>query len=46
MTGIDEKEPPESRPPFLSRWQNVYVALLIQLAVLVAIFYVIARWAS
>lgn len=45
MANSDD-EAPESRPPFLGSWQNVYVALLIQLAVLVAIFYGVARWAS
>lgn len=46
MTSPDEEEPPESHPPFLERWKNVYVALLIQLVVLVALFYAVTRWAS
>ena len=36
----------EEGPPFLGRWSNVYALLLIQLAVTIAVFYVITRWAS
>lgn len=36
----------EQPPPFLSRWRNVYVLVLVELAVLVALFYALTRWAS
>jgi hypothetical protein len=39
----DRREDP---PPFLSRWRNVYLLLAGELAVLVILFYVLARWAS
>jgi hypothetical protein len=41
-----ERPTPEEPPPFLSRWRNVYVLVLGELAVLVAIFYALTRWAS
>jgi hypothetical protein len=34
------------RPPFLTRWRNVYALVLVELAVVVAIFYALTRWAS
>lgn len=33
-------------PPFLGSWRNVYLFVLAELAVLVALFYAVARWAS
>ncbi len=33
-------------PPLLGTWRNLYVLLLVELAVLVAGFWLIARWAS
>ena len=38
----DEDEP----PPFLGSWRNVYLALVLELALLVALFYALTRWAS
>jgi hypothetical protein len=39
-------DPPEDPPPFLGRWRNVYLLVLVELALLVALFFGIARWAS
>jgi hypothetical protein len=33
-------------PPILKRWRNVYLVVAIELAVLVALFYALTRWAS
>ncbi|HEX6853593.1 MAG TPA: hypothetical protein VF139_19510 [Candidatus Polarisedimenticolaceae bacterium] len=40
------KAEPESPPPFLSRWRNVYVLVLAELGALVAVFWALTRWAS
>ena len=37
---------PEARPPFLSRWRNVYLLVLVELAALIAAFWALTRWAS
>jgi hypothetical protein len=37
----DHDEP----PPFLGRWRNVYLLVAIELAVLIALFYALTRWA-
>ncbi len=36
----------EEAPPFLGTWRNVYLLLLAQLGVTIAVFYAITRWAS
>jgi hypothetical protein len=36
----------EAPPPFLSRWRNVYVLVIGELFVLVALFYALSRWAA
>jgi hypothetical protein len=36
----------EQPPPILSRWRNVYALVLVELAVVVALFYALTRWAS
>ena len=36
----------EDPPPFLGRWRNVYLFVLVELAVTVALFYAVTRWAS
>jgi len=38
----DEPEP----PPVLGSWRNVYALILSVLAVLIALFYALTRWAS
>jgi hypothetical protein len=38
----DETDP----PPVLSSWRNVYALVLGALAVLIALFYALTRWAS
>ena len=37
---------PESPPPLLGSWRNIYLALLTELAALVLLFYALTRWAS
>jgi hypothetical protein len=39
-------EEPETPPPFLSTWRNVYLLVLAELAALVFAFWALARWAS
>jgi hypothetical protein len=36
----------EDPPPFLGSWRNVYLLVLIELAILVALFFAATRWAS
>lgn len=38
----DRSEP----PPLLGSWRNVYALVLAVLAVLIALFYLLTRWAS
>jgi hypothetical protein len=33
-------------PPILGSWRNVYVLVLTVLAILIALFYALTRWAS
>ncbi|MCK6552545.1 hypothetical protein L6R52_42345 [Myxococcota bacterium] len=39
---------PDTResPPFLGSWKNVYTLVVVELAVLVVVFWAFARWAS
>ena len=39
-------EPDEEPPPVLGSWRNVYALILSVLAVLIALFYALTRWAS
>ena len=39
-------ETPETPPPFLSTWKNVYVLVIAELAVLTALFWALTRWAA
>ena len=41
---LDRKD--EDPPPLLGSWKNLYYLLLAELAVLVLLFYGLARWAS
>ncbi len=36
----------EERPPLLGTWRNLYVVLVVELAVIVAAFWALGRWAS
>lgn len=49
MAGDATPEPPnepDEPPPILGSWRNVYLFVAIELAVLVALFYALTRWAS
>ena len=37
---------PDEPPPLLGRWRNLYVFVLVELALLVALFHWLTRWAS
>jgi hypothetical protein len=37
---------PEDPPPFLSKWRNVYLLLIAELAFLTLVFALLGRWAS
>jgi len=41
-----DRDEPEAPPPLLGSWRNVYALVLFNLAVLIALFYALARWAS
>jgi hypothetical protein len=41
-----ERGPEEEPPPLLSSWRNVYALVVGVLAVLIAFFYALTRWAS
>ena len=43
---MSHDDAPEDPPPILTRWRNVYALVLVELAALVALFYVLTRWAS
>lgn len=38
--------PDDDHPPVLGTWRAVYGVVLAELALLVALFYALARWAS
>ncbi|MEQ8278173.1 MAG: hypothetical protein RMA76_43085 [Deltaproteobacteria bacterium] len=46
QSGPGEQDAPEAPPPILGRWRNVYLVLVLQLALLVAGFAVVTWWAS
>ena len=37
---------PEEPPPLLGTWRRLYTLLVIELAVITALSYALARWAS
>lgn len=41
-----ESEDPLDGPPVLRSWRNVYALVVGVLAVLIALFYALTRWAS
>ncbi len=44
--GEAQQPPDDAHPPVLGTWRAVYGVVLAELAVLVVLFYVLARWAS
>jgi len=43
---VSERPDPETPPPILGTWRNLYGAVIGLLAVLVVLFYAVTRWAS
>ena len=43
---MPEQDDPLPPPPLLGSWRNVYVLVVAVLAVLIALFYALTRWAS
>jgi hypothetical protein len=43
---IPEHDDPIGPPPILGSWRNVYVLVVVVLAVLIALFHALTRWAS
>jgi hypothetical protein len=41
-----EPDDPLDAPPLLGSWRNVYALVVGVLAVLIALFYALTRWAS
>jgi hypothetical protein len=41
-----EHDETEAPPPILGSWRNVYTLVVLVLAVLIVLFYALARWAS
>jgi hypothetical protein len=41
-----ERDDRPGPPPLLGSWRNVYVLVVAVLAVLIALFYTLTRWAS
>ena len=41
-----EHDEPLEPPPLLRSWRNVYALVVVVLAVLIALFYALTRWAS
>jgi hypothetical protein len=39
----DRGDMPDEPPPFLGTWRNVYIAVVIYLAVIIALFYAFTR---
>ena len=37
---------PIDGPPLFGSWRNVYLLIVVVLAVLIALFYALTRWAS
>ena len=40
------RDPPEAPPPILGSWRSLYLLLVAELVVLVALFAALTRWAS
>jgi hypothetical protein len=37
---------PETPPPWFSRWRDVYAVVVVELGILILLFYALTRWAS
>jgi len=47
MTDLPEQAPPpEEPPPAFGSWRRLYLLLLLELALIIALSYGLARWAS
>ena len=42
----EKKEAADEPPPMLGSWRNVYLVVLVELALLVALFSALTWWAS
>jgi hypothetical protein len=43
---MTEPAAPEEPPPFLRSWRNIYALVFGELCLIVALLYMLARWAS
>ena len=43
LMAADRSQTPDDPPPFLGSWRNVYIAVLIYLAVLIGSFYLFTQ---
>jgi hypothetical protein len=43
---IPDRDQETEPPPLLLSWRNVYALVVLVLAVLIALFYALTRWAS
>jgi hypothetical protein len=43
---VKADDDPEAAPPVLGTWRRVYALILSVLAILIALFYALTRWAS
>jgi len=46
MKVTPERDEANEPPPVLGSWRNVYTLVVLVLAVLIALFYGLTRWAS
>ncbi len=46
MSDDAPKSTPDAPPPILGRWRNVYVLLVVQLALMIGVFAALTWWAS
>jgi hypothetical protein len=43
MEPVEKSMEPEEPPPFLSRWNRVYAAVVVYLGILITLLYIITR---
>ena len=46
MNKIDNTEHEDERPPYLKSWKNLYIALVVNLIVLIILFYFFKEYFS